>query len=179
MLSNIPSTESPLRFICTGAGTVYWGIRAMVELDAWKDTPVLTRRNGASHTPLAEAGEAIERALRSGATREEILFMLELKVTEHEVAYQDTLPAFPDDDRDTVYIELPPGLIDVPTASRKYNVPDATLRGWIKKGRLHSRGRLKGPAARGGFQVVDEDELVQHIAAPRNKGGRPRKTYND
>ena len=151
----------------------------MVELDARKDTPVLTRRNGASHTPLAEVGEAIGRALRFGATREEILSMLELKVTEHEVAYQDTLPAFPDDDPDTVYTELPPGLIDLPTAASKYGLNKVTLYRWLTGGRLKRYGRLKAPATGGGYHVMSEDELIAYMSAPRNKGGRPRKQHSN
>ena len=148
----------------------------MVELDASKDAPVQGRKNGASHTPLGEAGEAIERALRSGATREEILSMLELKVTENEVAYQDTLPAFPDDDPDMVYTELPPGLIDLPTASKRYGIKGPTLSSWVRKGRIKLRGRLRGPTIRGGYLVVSEEELEAYMHGPRNKGGRPRKT---
>ena len=147
----------------------------MVELDARKDAPVQNRRNGASHTPLAEAGEAIERALRSGATREEILSMLELKVTEHEVAYQDTLPAFPDNDPDTVYTKLPPGLIDLPSASKELGIPVRTIRSWVKRGRLTVRGRLKSPSPGGGYLVVSNDELLAFALGPRDKGGRPPK----
>ena len=147
----------------------------MVELNTRTDATVPNQRNGASHTSLAQVGEVIESALRSGATPEEIQAMLELKVTENEVAYQDTLPAFPDDDPDTVYTELPPGLIDVPTAVRKYDLKRSTLHSWLKKGLLRSRGRLKGPANGGGYVVVNEDELSDCISAPRNKGGRPRK----
>ena len=151
----------------------------MVELDASKDAPVQGRKNGASHTPLGEAGEAIERALRSGATREEILSMLELKVTENEVAYQDTLPAFPDDDTDTVYTELPPGLIDLPSAIKKYRLRPRTAQNWVKFGRIKLRGRLKASARGGGYLVVCEDELVTYMTGPRDKGGRPRKTPDD
>ena len=148
----------------------------MVELDARKDAPVLNGRNGASHTSLAQVGEAIENALQSGATREEIQSMLELKVTEHEVAYQDTLPAFPDDDPDAIYTELPPGLIDLPSATRKYNINKETLRYWLLKGRIRTLGRLKAPANGGGYLVMDEEELVNYMSAPRQKGGRPKKT---
>ena len=147
----------------------------MVELDARKEAPVLNGRNGASHTPLAEVGEAIERALRSGATREEIQSMLELKVTEHEVAYQDTLPAFPDNDPDTVYTKLPEGLIDLPSAAKKFGIPVRTIRAWINRGHLKARGRLKGAARGGGFLTVSEDELTARINGPRDKGGRPHK----
>ncbi len=151
----------------------------MVELDTRKDAPPLAQKNGASQELLVQAGDAIEDALESGIPVEEIrklLSMLELKVTEHEVAYQDTLPAFPEDDQDTVYAELPPGLIDLPSAVKKYKLRPRTAQNWVKFGRITLRGRLRASARGGGYLLVREDELVAYIAGPRDKGGRPRKT---
>ena len=151
----------------------------MVESETRTDAPTQTQSNGASHEPLEEVGDAIDDALRSGIPVEEIrkfLSMLEFRVYEHEVGYQPTLPAFPDDDPDTVYTELPPGLIDVPTATQKYNLNRGTLRTWLKKGRIRVLGRLKAPATGGGYLLVDEEELLAHMSAPKSKGGRPRKT---
>ena len=83
------------------------------------------------------------------------------------------MSGIPDDDPDRVYRELPPGLIDLPTASKKYCVKPGTLWFWVRKGNLGSKGRLKGPATGGGYLVICEEELVAYIEAPRNKGGRP------
>ena len=136
----------------------------------------LATRNGASQASLEHLEGALVVALQSGASKNDIFTMIELKVAEHEIAFRDCLLAFPEVDRDTVYTELPEGLIDFPSAACKYNLNRGTLRNWLSKGYITLRGRLKGPATGGGFLIVSEDELVEHIAKPRNKGGRPRKT---
>ena len=73
-----------------------------------------------------------------------------------------------------MYDELPKGLIDLPTAGKKYGLNTGTVRGWVNKGELEVAGRLRAPAPGGGYLVVSEDELLTHIAEPRNKG-RPKK----
>ena len=128
-------------------------------------------RNGSSTTALDRLGEVVAEALDSGVSEEELQTM----VTTAVASYQTGLPGFPENDPSTVFVELPPGLIDVPTAARKYQLQTATIRHWLRKGRVRARGRLKGPAAGGGFWVMNEEELVAYISAPRLKGGRPRK----
>ena len=76
----------------------------------------------------------------------------------------------------TVYTELPPGLIDLPSAAQKYGLNQWTLRNWVRKGHLKMYGRLKGSAKGGGFILVRESELRLYKDMPKSKGGRPRKT---
>ena len=137
-------------------------------------SPTAPARNRNSRESLAEADRAIERALRSGVTPKELQSMLELKVSVHETVHQDTLPELPVDDRDTIHTELPIGLIDVPSAVKKYKLRPSTIYDWLKKGHLQQHGRLKGPVRGGGFLVIRESELLAYMAAPRGKGGRPR-----
>ena len=133
----------------------------------------LDTRSGTSAPTMVYLQDAVARALQSGATRDDILSVIELKVAEHETAFQDRMPGFPDDDPDTIYDAVPPGLIDLPSARRKYNVPERTIHSWVKKGHVRLRGRLKGPAKGGGYLLVREDELTAYLTAPRKKGGRP------
>ena len=78
-------------------------------------------------------------------------------------------------DPSIIYEELPPGTIDVPTASRKYGIIRNTIRKWINARYVRKVGRLKGRAPGGGYLVVIEDDLIRHKDAPKKKGGRPRK----
>ena len=73
-----------------------------------------------------------------------------------------------------VFNELPAGLIDVPSAVKKYGCQNSTLRKWIARGLLSSHGRLRAPARGGGYLVVSEDQLMERLASP-SKRGRPRK----
>ena len=74
-----------------------------------------------------------------------------------------------------IYTELPEGLIDLPTAARKYGYPLQTIYMWVHRGRLECRGRLRAPSRGGGYIVVCEQELQNRMASPPNKGGRPKK----
>ena len=76
---------------------------------------------------------------------------------------------------ETIYDELPPGLIDVPRALRKYGLNRGTLRRWIDRGHLKTYGRLRGRAPGGGYLLLRECDLQCWMNTPRNKGGRPRK----
>ena len=74
-----------------------------------------------------------------------------------------------------LYHKLPEGLIDLPAAAKKYKKNVHTMRGWVRRGLVRQRGRLKAPATGGGYLVVSEVDLVEHMATPPNKGGRPPK----
>lgn len=74
-----------------------------------------------------------------------------------------------------IYDELPDGLITLTQAIGKYKRPRGTLMAWINRGRIRARGRLRAPAAGGGYLAVREADLVAHMAKPLSKGGRPRK----
>ena len=147
----------------------------MLDSDETEDALSESERNRGAQEWLAEAARVIEGALRSGVSPQELRSLLEGSISEHDTASSDSLPEFPAEDPDTVYTELPAGLIDVPSAVRKYKLRSSTVYDWIKKGHLNLHGRLKGPVRGGGFLVIRETELVTYMAAPRGKGGRPRK----
>ena len=133
----------------------------------------LNTRNSTTAPAMVHLQDAVSNALQSGATWDEILIVLQLKASEFETPSQDHMPGFPKDDPGTIYDAVPPGLIDLPSARRKYNVPRRTIHSWVEKGHVRLRGRLKGPAKGGGYLLVREDELTAYLTAPRKKGGRP------
>ena len=94
--------------------------------------------------------------------------LLEYIVTSRYQPGERTVPDQP------IYAELPPGLIDVPAAAKKYDINHGTLRWWVRTGRLKIQGRLRAPCTGGGYSVVDEEELVTYLSAPRRRGP-PRK----
>lgn len=132
---------------------------------------------GLGKTTPEDLQVAIDQAISSGWTRDEIESLVAGRiVTLNELASETLVGvATPKDEGVVIYDELPPGLIDLPTASRKYGVKNATMRYWISKGHIKLAGRKKAPAAGGGYAVVCEDKLFDYIKAPRNKGGRPKK----
>ena len=128
-------------------------------------------RNGTSQQSLGHLGEAINDALATGVTTEEILTML-------QTAVADQLP-FPDllsNEQENIFTDLPQGLIDLPAAARKYGCPVRRFSNWIQRGHVQVYGRLRASARGGGYLVVSESELVAHMTNPPNKGGKPRKS---
>ena len=87
---------------------------------------------------------------------------------------QPPLPGLEPPGRDTVHDEVPAGLIDLPSAARKYGVPLGRIQGWVDKGTLNTYGRVKAPARGGGYRLVSERELEEKVHQPLSKGGRPR-----
>ena len=73
--------------------------------------------------------------------------------------------------------QLPEGLIDLPSAARKYGeeygVSADAMGQWVRRGRVAKAGLLRAPAPGGGYLVVRELELLEYMRRPRNKGGRP------
>ena len=121
----------------------------------------------------ALADKTAAEAQQEGFTSLEIAMALaQLDTREGIEDVQHHLPGFPADD--IVYDEVPEGLIDLPSAARKYSLNRGTLRMWVVVGHLRRAGRLKGPAPGGGFVLLFEDELVARLNAPR-RPGRPRK----
>ena len=59
-----------------------------------------------------------------------------------------------------LFDELPDGLIDVPTAARKYGRSTGTLRVWARSGLLTVVGRLRASAPGGGYLVVREVDVA-------------------
>ena len=78
-----------------------------------------------------------------------------------------------DSDGLAIYDELPDGLIDVQTASKKYGRPVPTLHSWIRAGHLRLAGRLKAPARGGGFSLVFVSEVESLLATPPRRGRPP------
>ena len=72
--------------------------------------------------------------------------------------------------------ELPDGLIDLPSASRKYGIPVRTLQTWIRRGKLPRRGRLRGRAARGGY-IVTVDEAIPYCRDHPRKPWHSKSEY--
>ena len=121
---------------------------------------------------------AIERAREDGLSLDDMVSMITAAATETPPADVSGHPTEPDDG---LYEpgNLPEGLIDLPSAARKYReeygVSPGTMSQWVRNGRVSKMGRMKAPAPGGGYFVVRESELVEFMKKPRNKGGRPRK----
>ena len=118
-----------------------------------------------ARNPGSMLAQALDRALAQGLSQEEIMALIEDRV--------DTLTEQGDAAR--IYTELPDGLIDLPTAVAKYGLHRQTLRNWVLRGQLPVYGRLRASAPGGGFLIVSEAELKDHLHAPKDRGGRPRK----
>ena len=115
---------------------------------------------------------AIDQALRSGMDVEAIAHMVaERALTLNELA-TDTLAAEtpPNDEGAVIYDELPPGLIDLPSASKKYGIPVKTLRTWVHRGKIPRRGRLRARSPGGGYIVTVEAEIEYCRDNPRKRG---------
>lgn len=80
----------------------------------------------------------------------------------------------PADAADVVFDALPDGLIDLPSASKKYGIKSETIRRWVGRGRIAQQGWLLAP--RQNRLVIHEQELVAYMQSEKSKGGRPRKS---
>ena len=118
---------------------------------------------------------ALEAALASGLTQGDIVSMVAgaMKHAE-EVGCQSALPNFPTNGKPKVYRELPEGLIDLPSAAKKYGINRSTLYNWVKTGKIRNFGRLRGSAQGGGFVVIEESEILSYKDGPRLTAGRKR-----
>ena len=74
-----------------------------------------------------------------------------------------------------IYTELPEGLIDLPTAAKEFGCSVHRIRGWVRRGHIPIKGRLKAGAPGGGYFVVSKADLEHRLATASTKGGRPRK----
>ena len=115
--------------------------------------------------------------MASGLTQGDIVGMVAgaIKETE-EVGCQAALPKLPPTGKQKVYRELPPGLITLPDASRKFDIPSSRIRSWVNSGKIQTFGRLRGMAPGGGPLVVMETEVIEESKKPFDKGGRRKKT---
>ena len=136
---------------------------------------IVPRHYGDSNQSGLDAlNAAMTDALSSGITTKEILTMLQTVVAEQETD-QPPLQESPEEGQDFVYEEIPPGMIALPVAARKYGRPITTLQSWVQRGHLPTYGRVKAPARGGGYILISESDLLDWIKAPPNKGGRPKK----
>ena len=68
-----------------------------------------------------------------------------------------------------IFLELPPGTIDVPSASKEHGVSRFTIRQWVRSGKLVEVGRLKARSPGGGYIIVNEQPLKQLIKAHKKR----------
>ena len=147
------------------------------------DAMVESRQEAITHL-----SDAVDVAAASGVPGHEILTMVadRIKLQQMPLPQVETagdIVAFlahsttptPNDEGAVIYDELPPGLIDLPSASRKYGIALGTLHQWAYRGKIPRLGRLRGRATRGGFVVTSEQNLIMEMSKPKNKGGRPKK----
>ena len=111
---------------------------------------------------------AIERAREEGLSPADMASMI-TAATEPQPPANGVHPTEPDD---VIYEpgNLPDGLIDLPSASKKYGIKPATLRMWVQRGRLPRRGRLRGPSPGRGYIVTVEAEIAYCRDNPRKPG---------
>ena len=124
--------------------------------------------NSAEYTKRNAFLAAIERAREEGLSPAEMASMI-TAATEPQRPANGVHPTEPDD----VMYEpgsLPEGLIDLPSASKKYGIPVKTLRSWIYLGKLPKRGRLKARAPGGGYIVTVEADIEYCRDHPRKRG---------
>ena len=110
---------------------------------------------------------AIERARQDGLSADEMASMITAADnTERSPGNGSVQPTELDD---VIYEpgELPEGLIDLPSASKKYGIKPATLRMWIQRGRLPRCGRLRGPSPGRGYIVTVEADIEYCRDNPR------------
>ena len=126
--------------------------------------------------PLDTLTRAIEDALESGVTKTEIHSMVSTANPPAPTNGLNPHNVQKDDQELPIYDVLPPGLIDLPTARKKYGCTRSRFANWVANGRLKVLGRLRAPARGGGYLVVSEEDLAHRLATVSTKGGRPRKT---
>ena len=135
---------------------------------------------------------AIDQALRSGIKAEAIADMVAERTIYHEVAtpsdiaelldhHQDETAPEPEGAviYDDVFYEpgqLPDGLIDLPSASKKYGIPVKTLRSWVHRGKLPRRGRLRARSPGGGYIVTAKADIEYCRDNPRKTGRKKLAT---
>ena len=108
---------------------------------------------------------AIERAQEDGLSEAEMARMI-TAVTETK---QPAAGVHAKESDDVIYEpgELPEGLIDLPSASKKYGIPVRTLGTWVRRGKLPKCGRLRARSPGGGYIVTDEAEILYCRDNPR------------
>ena len=120
----------------------------------------------------------IDQALRSGMDAEAIARMVaERALTLNDVARNGLAGDTPPEDAgDVIYEpgELPDGLIDLPSAAKKYGISVVMLRSWVQRGKLPRRGRLRGRSPGRGY-IVTEDQMIPYCRDNPRKTGRKKR----
>ena len=128
--------------------------------------------------------DVIDAALESGVPRDDLLDMVNIAYLQKAGGTVNPqakgnghkgLKLATDDKEMPIYTELPEGLIDLPSAAKKYKTTVYRLRAWVQRGHISARGRLRAGCPGGGYYVVAEADLERRLAEPPKKGGRPRK----
>ena len=111
---------------------------------------------------------AVERAREDGLSPAEMASMI-TAATEIQHSTNGVHPTDPDN---IIYErgELPEGLIDLPSASKKYGIRVDTLRIWVQRGKLPRRGRMRARSPGGGYIVTVEAEILYCRDNPRKSG---------
>ena len=133
---------------------------------------MLTYGNG----PEREAFRAaIERAQEDGLSLDDLASMITAAAeTQHPANGVHAM-----EPGDVIYEpgELPEGLIDLPSASKKYGIPVRTLQTWIKRGKLPKCGRVRAKAPGGGYILTRENEIEFCRDHPRKRG--PKQSIHE
>ena len=117
-------------------------------------------------TQTIQAAEAIRSLYAAGLGEREIHELVNAVATEAKT----TQPHSANGDGLKVYEVLPEGLIDAPSAARKYKRATGTLRNWVGNGRLEVVGRYLAPAPGGGYLVFREADVAElDEQTPRRK----------
>ena len=114
---------------------------------------------------------AIERAREDGLSPAEMASM----ITAAKKEPQPSNGAGPKDADDVIYEPgaLPEGLIDLPSASKKYGISVVTLRSWVQRGKLPRLGRLRGASPGRGY-IVTDDAMIPYCRDNPRKTGRKK-----
>ena len=108
---------------------------------------------------------AIQRAREEGLSLADMQSMITASA-DTERTNGSVHPTEPDD---VIYEpgNLPEGLIDLPSASKKYGIKVGTLRQWVHVGKLPRKGRLRAPSPGGGYIVTEEAAIPYCRDNPR------------
>ena len=129
---------------------------------------------------MDDLGYALDRVLALGIEGDEIGRMLAARVNDIEQRKESRngTPALDADAECLVYDpgDVPPGLISLPDAAKKYEIPNATLRRWVQRGKLPKCGRVRAKAPGGGYILTKEDMIEYCRDHPRKRGRKKNGT---
>ena len=123
----------------------------------------------------------IDRALDAGVDADTFTEMVAERVNARRISdahdivgVLDATETPPEDPGDVIYEpgELPEGLIDLPSAAKKYGINVKTAQGWLRRDIIPRLGKVRAPG--GGYNVTCEETFAM-IAANPPKTGRPPK----